>query len=379
VVSSAAVRPIASLDKVVLNEAVSQFNQASSAQCLRVADPQDTNAWLKSLEQRLTLPSDSRARPLALDLFAGCGGLALGFEAAGFKTVGYEKDADACATYRKNLGSPCYQNTIEIGFDYGVRPDVIIGGPPCQPFSVIGYQRGPRDPRDGFPVLLDAVRNLRPKLVLIENVRGLLYRNKAYLDSVTSELRGFGYRVECRLLKAIDYGVPQNRERVIIAASDRTFKWPEATVLKPVSAGVALGRLALNVPEDARYLTDSQDQYIAAYERKSKCVRPRDLHLDRPARTITCRNIGGSTSDMHRIRLPDGRRRMLSLREGARLQSFPDWFEFVGSDYSIAKQIGNAVPPLMALELGLQAMKAIGEEVSVLKPSKPCGQIEMIL
>jgi DNA (cytosine-5)-methyltransferase 1 len=286
--------------------------------------------------------------------------LALGFEAAGFQTVGFEMDADACSTYENNLSGRCNRATIGVGFDYAIEPDVIIGGPPCQPFSVIGYQHGPRDRRDGFPAFLDAVARYRPRLALIENVRGLLYRNRAYLDSAISELARFGYRVDCRLLRAIDYGVPQNRERVVIVAYKDHFSWPARTAAKPISAGIALGALALNAPEDAKYLTPSQDRYIEVYEKKSKCARPRDLHLDRPARTLTCRNLGASTSDMHRIRLPDGRRRMLTVREGARLQSFPDWFEFVGKDYSVAKQIGNAVPPLMAYEIAIQVMKSIG-------------------
>jgi DNA (cytosine-5)-methyltransferase 1 len=94
------------------------------------------------------------------------------------------------------------------------------------------------------------------------------------------------------------------------------------------------------------------DRYIAAYEKKSQCVRPRDLHLDRPARTLTCRNLAGATSDMQRLRLADGRRRRLGVREAARLQSFPDWFEFAGSERSAFYQIGNAVPPLLAYRLG---------------------------
>ena len=79
--------------------------------------------------------------------------------------------------------------------------------------------------------------------------------------------------------------------------------------------------------------------------------RPRDLHLDKPARTLTCRNLAGATGDMHRIKLPDGRRRRLLLREAARLQSFPDWFEFIGTETSCLNQVGNAVSPLFAFHL----------------------------
>jgi DNA (cytosine-5)-methyltransferase 1 len=93
------------------------------------------------------------------------------------------------------------------------------------------------------------------------------------------------------------------------------------------------------------------DAYVGRYEKASSCVTPRDLHPDAPARTLTCRNLAGATGDMHRIRLPDGRRRRLLAREAARLQSFPDWFEFTGGETSVFNQIGNAVAPLFAYHL----------------------------
>jgi len=110
---------------------------------------------------------------------------------------------------------------------------------------------------------------------------------------------------------------------------------------------------------DSRFLTPAMDRYVAAYEEKSSCVRPRDLHPDQPSRTVTCRNLGGSTSDMLRIQLSDGRRRMLTVREGARLQGFPDWFEFSGEQYEQFEQIGNAVPPLLAVALARQVKAAL--------------------
>jgi DNA (cytosine-5)-methyltransferase 1 len=95
------------------------------------------------------------------------------------------------------------------------------------------------------------------------------------------------------------------------------------------------------------------DAYVAAYEKASCCVKPRDLYPGKPARTLTCRNLAGATSDMQRVRLPDGRRRRLLHREAARLQSFPDWFEFCGNETQRFNQIGNAVPPLLAYCLAL--------------------------
>ncbi|MCQ2287022.1 MAG: DNA cytosine methyltransferase [Bacteroidales bacterium] len=105
--------------------------------------------------------------------------------------------------------------------------------------------------------------------------------------------------------------------------------------------------------ETSKFLSPKQDAYIAAYEAKSGCSKPRDLHPEIPARTLTCRNLAGATSDMHRVKLPDGRRRRITQREAARLQSFPDWFEFCGNETKQFTQIGNAVPPLFAYKLAL--------------------------
>ena len=288
-------------------------------------------------------------QPLVLDLFAGCGGLALGFEAQGFQTLGFEMDADCCTTYRHNLLGDCVQVKLDVHTTFP-KADVVIGGPPCQPFSVGGHQNGLRDARDGFPAFISAVRQAQPKIWMFENVRGLMYRNKDYLELIIQELEALDYVVEFRLLNAVHYGVPQNRERVIVVGHRGVFRYPVALGQR-VTAGDALAELATQIPADSKFLTPSMDQYVAKYEKASCCITPRDLHLHRPARTVTCRNLAGATGDMHRIVLPDGRRRRLTVREGARLQSFPDWFEFQGSETSCFNQIGNAVPPLLAYHL----------------------------
>lgn len=293
----------------------------------------------------------------ALDLFAGCGGLALGFEAAGIETIGYEKDADACATYRRNLHGECHEVFLTPETDLPAC-DIIIGGPPCQPFSVGGHQNGLKDSRDGFPAFIGAVRRLRPRLFLFENVRGMLYSNRAYFDEILRSLTDLGYQVSFRLMNAVDFDVPQKRERLIVVGHDRPFVFPEGAD-SLVTAGEALGTLAREVPAESKFLTASMDRYVANYERASKCIRPRDLHLDQPARTLTCRNLAGATGDMHRIRLPDGRRRRILLREAARLQSFPDHFEFTGGEISRFTQVGNAVPPMLAFHLANAVLRQL--------------------
>jgi len=287
--------------------------------------------------------------PLVVDLFAGAGGLSLGFEAAGFKVHGYEMDNDCCDTYRRNLVGPCKQVVLHPGIEFPAA-EVIIGGPPCQPFSVAGLQAGVDDARNGFPTLISAVRQAKPRICIAENVRGVFYRNRDYINSVCDEIRSLGYSVDVAILNMVNYGVPQKRERSIIVGHDGSWRWPDPEN-GVITAGEALGNLALEAPEEAGYLTPSMDAYIARYEAKSKCVTPRDLHLHLPSRTLTCRNLGGSTSDMMRLRLPDGRRRRLTIREASRLQSFPDWWEWSGTKTSVFNQIGNAVAPLFSLQL----------------------------
>lgn len=292
---------------------------------------------------------------VVLDLFAGCGGLSLGFEAAGFRTIGFEMVKEAVDTYNLNLKGKCIQDVLEIGYEYPEMEnvDIIIGGPPCQPFSRFGNQKGIEDSRDGFPIYIDAVKRIQPKVFLIENVANILGRHKWYFDLIVKEFEKIGYTIECRILNAVNYGVPQNRERVICVGHKSSFEYPQIEEMK-VTVKDAIGDIMYNIEENTKFLTKRQDEYIAIYEQKSHCVNPRDLHENKPARTITCRNLAGATSDMQRIKLPDGRRKRLNVREAARLQSFPDWFDFCGTESRQFYQIGNAVPPLLAYKIAMQ-------------------------
>lgn len=317
-------------------------------------------SYARALEEKLR-PVDGWEWT-ALDLFAGCGGLALGFESMGFRTIGYEMNRDGVETCQKNLGGDCTEAYLTPDFEFP-DADIVIGGPPCQPFSVGGLQQGLRDSRDGFPTFISAVKTLQPRLFLFENVRGMLYRNKKYLDEILLTLRNLGYEVEVKLLNAVDFGVPQNRERLIVVGHRSKFEFPEP-LRRRVTAGEALGSLATEYDDDSKWLTSSMDKYIQRYEDKSACINPRDLHLDRPARTLTCRNLAGATGDMHRIRLPDGRRRRLTTKEAARLQSFPDSFHFAGNETSVYNQIGNAVPPLFGAALAAAVAASLEGRVS---------------
>lgn len=298
-----------------------------------------------------TLKPRITEKEVVLDLFAGCGGLSLGFEAAGYKTIGFEMEDAASETYKKNLVGDCHAIKLDLSFEYP-NAEIIIGGPPCQPFSVGGNQKGIEDSRDGFPLFIDAVKKLQPKIFMFENVRGLLYSNKGYFELVITELQKLGYIIDYKLLNAVNFGVPQNRERLFVIGHRAKFDFPKPNLHK-VTVGEAIGDIMYTTPPESKFFTASMDTYVAKYEKASSCINPRDLYPAKPARTLTCRNLAGATGDMQRVRLEDGRRRRLLHREAARLQSFPDWFKFVGNETQRFNQIGNAVPPLLAYQMAL--------------------------
>ncbi len=316
--------------------------------------------YWEEINQKLQPWIDTDLNKTVVDLFAGCGGLSLGFEANGFKTIGYEMDENAAKTYAKNLLGECFHQKLTVETEYP-KADIVIGGPPCQPFSVGGKQLGLKDSRDGFPIFLSAIRQMDPEVLLFENVRGMLYKNKWYLKEVIGELEQLGYFVSYELLNAKDYEVPQNRERVIVLGTKNKNRLPKK-INRKVTAGEALGELAFQFDENSKFFTKSMDEYVAKYEKASNCINPRDLYLNRPARTLTCRNLAGATGDMHRVRLKDGRRRRITVREAARLQSFPDWFEFVGTETNQYNQIGNAVAPYFAYHLASNVKDYLTDE-----------------
>jgi len=293
------------------------------------------------------------------ELFAGCGGLGLGFAAAGFRTVGYEMNSDACQTYRANLGGHCEEVILTTEAEIK-NADVLVAGSPCQPFSTTGKKGGASDRRDGFPTLIAAVKRIRPTALVLENVPALQSEHSEYLDWLTHSLRRLGYLVQAELLNAADFGVPQNRRRLSVVAAKLTNNFPKPTHAKtPHTVRDALGSMAVRKPAGAEFVTSKMWKYIQSYESKCRCKNPRDLNIDAPARTLTCRNIAGATGDMIRLKLPDGSRRRITVREAARLQSFPDWYRFCGSKTSQFTQVGNAVPPLLAKAVASSLMASL--------------------
>ena len=290
----------------------------------------------------------------ALDLFCGAGGLSLGFAAAGFDVSGIDQCADSVATYSENLGSAeCKHIDASTALP---DSDILIAGPPCQPWSRAGKRLGKEDLRDGLAATIAAVKAVKPLAAVIENVPAIARGNgRPRLDQLKSDLEDLGYAIKEGVLNAADFGVPQNRRRAFILAvrGNLPMEMPKPWV-SGFCAEDAISDMCHLTPEGSRFLSAGMDEYIARYEQASGCRAPRDLHLSRPARTLTVRNLAGATGDMMRLRLSDGRRRMLTVREAARLQSFPDRFQFCGSQNSQFSQIGNAVPPLLAFAVARQ-------------------------
>ena len=327
------------------------------------------------------------------ELFAGAGGLALGFEKAGFKhRFLAEIDKHAASTLRANFDCPILEADVsDIDFKpYKGKVDVLCGGFPCQAFSAVGHRKGFDDKRGLlFFQLARAVEEIQPKIVVGENVKGLLSHDNGYTFQVmVSTLRKLGYHVQYRVLKAYKLGVPQLRERLIIIAYRKDLKlrfaWPVE------SENLITVRQALhNCPESDGLLYTKNDTYYMQFvpeggrikdmpvdkakawlgDNYVNCLdKGRRLSWDRPSYTITTTPIRLTSMACH----PE-ETRPLTIRESARIQTFPDNWDFKGGLYAVYKQIGNAVPVELGYRVGL-AVKAMlsgkcGPKVEFVKSS----------
>jgi DNA (cytosine-5)-methyltransferase 1 len=348
--------------------------------------------------------------PLAISLFSGAGGLDLGVEAAGCRVAAaVEHDADAALTMEKNfhqLASPVIRRDIlevptreimqRAGLKAGQRPDLLVGGPPCTPFSKSGFwlehKRAGLDP--GASLLQAYTRVLaeaRPQAFILENVYALTYNNKASRPAYERLLRDIsaaGYHFQAKVLNAADYGVPQVRPRLFIAGSRSRSALPELPepshtgmwerrvsgggATPHVTAGQALAglesepepgevvhgkhaHLLPEIPPGGNYLFYTAERgYPAPVFGWRSRYWSFLLKLDpqRPSPTIQAQP-GPSVGPFHW----DSRR--LRVGEVKRLFTFPDDFDLAGTRPSIQAQLGNAVPPLLAKQVAAQVVMAL--------------------
>lgn len=294
-----------------------------------------------------------------VELCAGAGGQALGTESAGFRHLMLiDNDNYCCATLRFNR--PQWNvvqgdlNCIPGALSFDEPVDLIAGGLPCPPFSVAGKQLGANDERNLFPPTLQLVEVLQPKGVMIENVRGFLDPVFAdYRSVVRKRLENAGYVVDWRLLNASDFGVPQLRPRVAIVALKKAlwkhFEWPEPPDSPPKSAGETLRDLmCAGGWEGAAEWADSANAIAPTIVGGSKKHGGPDLGPTRAKKAWEVLGVcGHGIADAPPHPGFRGRPR-LTVRMVARLQGFPDSWEFVGKKTAAYRQVGNAFPPPVA-------------------------------
>jgi DNA (cytosine-5)-methyltransferase 1 len=330
-----------------------------------------------------------------IELFAGCGGLAIGMEKAGFTSVLLnEIDKDACATLRKNR--PAW-NTIEgdiadVSFsEYRDIIDIISGGFPCQSFSYAGKKLGFEDIRGTlFFEFARAVKEVNPKVFIAENVRGLLNHDDGKtLGTIAAVIDELGYElVPPKVLKAVFYRVPQKRERLILVCIRKdliknvSFQWPSPyqrimTVRDALKAGDLYQD---DVPNSQGQKYPKRKAEIMAYVPAGGYWRdlPQDLQIEYMQKSYY---LGGGKTGMARRLAWDEpsltlteETRPLTVREYARIQTFPDSWEFCGSLSSQYKQIGNAVPVNLSFAVGRSLIKLLNDIESV-SSSEPKAEI----
>lgn len=341
----------------------------------------------------------------AIDMFCGGGGLSLGLQTAGFNIVSaVDNDPAAAETYRANLGNHIVEASANdltptevlavAGLEVG-ECDLLAGGPPCQGFSV--QRRGARyDSRNNLVLrYLAFIEAIRPKFFLMENVRGLTSKRGAhYFERFRERARAVGYVVRAAKLNAADFGVPQQRIRVFMVGERTskdaaTFEFPTPCVEPDqyVTVRSAIADLPSppidgsphpNYPlhfREARLSRTNLERFRHIPEGGGRDHLPPHLQLpchlnnpshrhkdvygrmawDRPSPTLTARFDSFSRGRFgHPVE-----HRTITLREGARLQTFPDNFHFSGNREQVARQIGNAVPPLLAHSLGARILSCL--------------------
>lgn len=311
-----------------------------------------------------------------IDLFSGAGGFSLGFDNKGFQNVfSVDIEPSFCETYNHNFPSHnliqkdiCNVTDAELKYlkEYN-EIDVVIGGPPCQGFSIAGNigRKFIEDPRNRlFKEFVRVVKVVEPTYFVMENVARLYNHNKGNTkNEIITDFENLGYKVECKILNSADYGVPQVRKRVIFIGTknNQEILFPKKEVDKYVTVKEALSsypklesgqeskipnHIAMSHSEQMlhkmSFVSDGGDRNEIPEQIRPKSGDVRKYikySSDKPSVTVT--------GDMRKIFHYD-QNRALTVRELAKLQSFPDDFEFKGTKISQQQQVGNSVPPKMA-------------------------------
>lgn len=298
-----------------------------------------------------------------VSLFSGAGGLDLGFIMAGHEII-WANDLyeDAVSTYRKNLGNHIVCEDIsKISAEDIPDCDIVIGGFPCQGFSVANTKRHVGDERNElYKQLIRIITAKKPKFFLAENVKGLTNLAKgAVFKMILNDFSEMGYKVSYKVLNAADYGVPQTRLRVIIVGVRSDIDWEYAFPAPTNTLGgsdslpdwVSVSEALADIPDPDLPNNLPNHTYSKYKLNINGYLGHRLLDPNKPAPTVTARgdSRGGVVIHPH----PNGLRRM-SCRELATVQSFPLTYEFCGNNSSVYRQIGNAVPPLLGYAVAKQ-------------------------
>jgi len=325
-----------------------------------------------------------------IDLFSGAGGLSLGLESAGLSCVAaVELNVDACETFAfRHREATLHDLPIQkLNFARYQGISLMVGGPPCQPFSAGGKGLASTDARDMIPEFVRAVSEARPRVFLMENVPGLVGpTHRIYLNQSLIKLSELGYRVSFDVLNAAEYGIPQKRRRLIVVGlrDDRTeFSFPRPSHgprgKEPfVSAGAALALVkTVQAPNESKVIYAKQpDLRPSPFDGHLFNGGGRAIDLGAPSHTVLASAGGNKTHFLdlaeevpgyhkhlmlggspRQGRLTGGRR--LSIEESSALQTFPEGMHFSGSRSSQYAQIGNAVPPALGAVLGKALLKTL--------------------
>lgn len=347
--------------------------------------------FMKELLATMKKNSYGKNGPKAVGLFSGCGGLDFGFKKAGFDII-FANDIDPSVkeTYEKNVGPIEIQDITQLNKAKLPKADIVLAGIPCQPFSNAGKRKSTKDERGNlFEHVIEILKIKQPKIVLFENVRGFLSAKdedgRSMPDRMKHELRKAGYSFYYKLMNASDYGVPQNRYRVIMIGIkkelDKGFTFPSPILNK---SKLTVGNIILKkLPRDEQHeVWALPPQSIKIIEHipeggswksvPDKHLPPRLLRIKKEIKKYRSPNFyrrfsldeimgtvtAASTPENSGIVHPTENRRY-SVREIARFQSFPDSFKFIGPTVSKKyKMIGNAVPVILAYHIA----KAIKEQ-----------------